>query len=139
MNYRITRDIITDLLPVYLSGEASADTRALVDSYLKENPDFARVVEQESHASAASQPSSAKPDQELLALRMAKRRLRRRTWLLVGAVFFTFTTFAFSIEPTGITWTWEVSPLLTLALALGAAAFWYGYSRINRAGRLLGI
>jgi len=30
----ITRDVVRDLLPLYLSGEASADTTALVQQYL---------------------------------------------------------------------------------------------------------
>jgi anti-sigma factor RsiW len=34
----ITRDIIMDLMPVYLAGECSGDTRALVDAWLAANP-----------------------------------------------------------------------------------------------------
>jgi hypothetical protein len=34
----VTKDIISDLFPIYVSNECSADTRALVDEYLKSNP-----------------------------------------------------------------------------------------------------
>ena len=43
---KITRDVITDLLPVYLSGEASADTKALVELFLKDDPEFAKLIEE---------------------------------------------------------------------------------------------
>jgi hypothetical protein len=38
---KITRDVIADLWPVYDAGEASADTRVLVDSFLETDPEFA--------------------------------------------------------------------------------------------------
>ena len=41
----ISRDIVKDLVAVYLAGDASADTRALVESYLKTDPELARDVE----------------------------------------------------------------------------------------------
>ena len=41
---KITRNVIEDLLPAYLAGEASADTRALVESYLEEDVELARRV-----------------------------------------------------------------------------------------------
>jgi ferric-dicitrate binding protein FerR (iron transport regulator) len=39
-----TRELITDLLPAYFSGEASADTRALVDEFFAEDPEFERMA-----------------------------------------------------------------------------------------------
>ena len=41
----ITRNVILDLLPMYLADEVSADTRALVEKYLETDPDLARVAE----------------------------------------------------------------------------------------------
>ena len=38
---RITEDVMNDLLTLQLSGEASADTRSLIESYARENPAFA--------------------------------------------------------------------------------------------------
>lgn len=40
----ITRDVIYDLLPGYFAGEASADTRALIDEFLMTDPEFARMT-----------------------------------------------------------------------------------------------
>ena len=39
----ITRDVILDLLPLYFAGQVSADTKKLVDEFLKTDPDFARM------------------------------------------------------------------------------------------------
>ena len=38
-----TRDVIKDLLPLYLAGEASADSRALVEEHLDRDPDLAQI------------------------------------------------------------------------------------------------
>jgi anti-sigma factor RsiW len=139
MNTTITRDVITDLLPVYLSGEASSETKVLVEAFIKNHPEFAQFVKQESRAAFTGRAASAAPDREMVALRRAKRRIQKKTWHLVLAIFFTFSTFAFSIEPTGIRWTWEVSPLLTLGLGAVAALFWIAYFQTNRASRPVGV
>lgn len=40
----VTREIITDLLPLYFSGEASADTVAMVDEFFRQDPEFAHLA-----------------------------------------------------------------------------------------------
>jgi hypothetical protein len=40
----VTREVITDLLPLYFSGEASADTVAMVDEFFRQDPDFAHLA-----------------------------------------------------------------------------------------------
>src|SRR5262249_16067590 len=40
----ITRNVVADLLPAYLSGEASADTRAPVDEVGAHDPEIAGLV-----------------------------------------------------------------------------------------------
>ena len=40
----ISRDVVKDLIPVYLAGDASSDTQALVESYLKTDPELAGDV-----------------------------------------------------------------------------------------------
>src|SRR4029077_7540453 len=41
----ITRDVINDLWPVYAAGEASADTRLLVEEFLRQNPEVAGLLQ----------------------------------------------------------------------------------------------
>ncbi len=40
----VTRNVVTDLLPVYFAGEASGDTKVLVEDYFRQDPDFERVA-----------------------------------------------------------------------------------------------
>jgi len=40
----ITRDVILDLLPLYLAGEVSPDTRALVEQYIENDPQLANIA-----------------------------------------------------------------------------------------------
>ena len=40
----ITRDVMVDMLPVYFSGEASEDTKRLMEEYFRANPDFERIA-----------------------------------------------------------------------------------------------
>ncbi len=40
----ITRDVISDLWPLYAAGEATADTRAVVEEFLAADRDFARTL-----------------------------------------------------------------------------------------------
>ena len=40
----VTRDVVTDLLPLYFSGDASEDTCRLVEDFFRENSDFERVA-----------------------------------------------------------------------------------------------
>ena len=41
---KVTRDVILDLLPLYLADEASADTRILVDEYLERDAKLAEIA-----------------------------------------------------------------------------------------------
>ena len=42
----IKRDVILDLLPLYMAGEVSDDTRVLIDEYLETDPELAKLAEQ---------------------------------------------------------------------------------------------
>ncbi len=43
---KVTREVITDLLPAYLSKEASADTCVLIEEFFKQDPEFAALVKE---------------------------------------------------------------------------------------------
>jgi len=42
---KVTREVIYDLLPGYFAGEVSPDTRAIVDEFLQQDPEFSRMLE----------------------------------------------------------------------------------------------
>jgi hypothetical protein len=74
----VTRDVILDLLPLYLSDEASPDTRALVDEHLEHDPDLARLADLSRARLTAPPPPPVNPDAQALAYREARQRLFNR-------------------------------------------------------------
>jgi hypothetical protein len=43
---KVTKKVIMDLLPLYLANEVSEDTRALVEEYIKSDPEVAKMAKQ---------------------------------------------------------------------------------------------
>jgi hypothetical protein len=41
----ITRNVILDLLPLYLADEVSEDTRALIEKYIETDPELAEITQ----------------------------------------------------------------------------------------------
>jgi hypothetical protein len=41
----VTREVIYDLLPGYFSGDICPDTRALVEEFLRNDPEFSKMME----------------------------------------------------------------------------------------------
>jgi predicted anti-sigma-YlaC factor YlaD len=86
----VTREVILDLLPVYLAGEASPATRALVEEYLKQDTELAeRIRLQWRDSLAMAVPSALPPDLELRSLRRTRSLLGWQKWLFGFAIFFT--------------------------------------------------
>jgi hypothetical protein len=127
MNTPITRDIITDLLPVYLSGEASPDTKALVESYMKTDPEFAQLIKTEAKVILPNNLPNPAKEQELKALHETKRRIRHRSWHMFFAIFFTVFALSFRFDQEGMHWTWQLSPMLCSTLGALGIAFWILY------------
>jgi hypothetical protein len=62
----LTRAVITDLWPLYISGDVNPDTRRFVENFLSQYPDFARELNQASESLPA--PPPLQPDHELKTL-----------------------------------------------------------------------
>ena len=117
----VTRDVIVDLWPLYVAGEASQDTRGLVEAFLHEDPEFARELRQEaSGVLPGHDVPSLTPDHELKTLAQVKRRLKGPRWLLFLAMVFTMQAFARIVSDTSF----DVSPRKFIATAVVAACFW---------------
>jgi anti-sigma factor RsiW len=90
---QITRDIVSDLWPVYASGEASADTRALVDAFLADDPEFASTLKRE--ADLPPVDIALSPDEEARTLARTREAIRGGPWLRgVRLVALTLTILA---------------------------------------------
>jgi ferric-dicitrate binding protein FerR (iron transport regulator) len=128
----VTRNVITDLWPLYLSGDASEDSRRLVDDYLAADPEFARALRDTANPSLAPGAApSLPPDHELKTLDRIKRRLRGPHWILQLALVFTALAFGRIVSDTS----WDVSPRHFIATAVVAACFWIAFFVVLFRGR----
>ena len=98
----VTQEVIVDLLPVYLSGEASPATRTLVEEFLKQDAEFAqRVRLQWAESFAKLAPSAPPPDLELRSLRRTHHLLALQKWLFAIGIGFLATSFSFRFSSVG--------------------------------------
>ena len=75
----ITRDIVLDLLPLYLAGELSDDSRRVVEGYLKNDPDLSRQVEDMGALPENDVPVPIHKEREMEAYRKVRRLMVLRT------------------------------------------------------------
>ena len=85
----VTRDVIVDLLPLYLANEVSEDTRRLVVEYLARDPELASQVREQQARESVGMDPPVPPDLELRALARLRRRLAIRHWAFGLACFLT--------------------------------------------------
>jgi hypothetical protein len=94
---KVTREVILDLLPLYLAGEASPSTRELVEEYLKQDPELAqRIRLQMAEGLKRAAPSGLPPDLEFRSLKRTRRLLTLQKWLFGFGL--AFAAFGLSIE-----------------------------------------
>jgi len=135
----VTRDVIGDLLPLYVSGEVSRDTRALVERYLESDPELARAV---AAARALELPTTPGPPPtgEKAALDATRQLLKTRTSPLAMAILFTALPFTFAFDASGITFL-----LIRDATKVGsawlstAAVLWGWHVDVRRRLRVSGL
>jgi anti-sigma factor RsiW len=99
----ITNDIINDLIPLYVANECSADTRALVEEHLLQNPRQAEELRRIMQTPVAGAVPPPKALLETQAFREARKRMRIRSALMALAIFFTLSPFSF-VSLKGQTW-----------------------------------
>jgi anti-sigma factor RsiW len=76
----ITRNVILDLLPLYLADEVSADTRALVEKFLETDPELANVARRTAKVKLPEDiPVPLSKENQMEAYKEAKRLLFQRT------------------------------------------------------------
>ena len=131
---KVTQDVIHDLLPAYLADEASADTVALVEEYLRQDPDLARTVETLRTNPLPGLPAALQPTQEKETLTMTKKLLWWRGILLGLAIFLTMLPLSFGFDGGRIRWRFfDETPLPATALVcLGALACWTAFLYVRR-------
>ena len=120
----VTREVINDLWTVYVAGEASTDTRALVEAFLRQDPELARLLQGRGEEALLRQdPPRLSPDREAQALRRTKRLLHGWDWLLFMAMLFSGFAFGRIVADTS----WDVSPVNFIVMATIAGVFWIAF------------
>jgi hypothetical protein len=130
----VTQNVIHDLVPAYLAGEASADTVALVEEFLRLDPDLARTVEALRASPLPELPVALRPTQEKETLNMTKRLLRLRGVLMSFAIFLTLLPLRFQFDSRQIRWTFlqELPPQVAALICLAALTCWAGFFYVRR-------
>jgi anti-sigma factor RsiW len=131
----VTHEVITDLLPLYLAGEASADTRALVEEYLRLHPDIAAKARAEAERNAAALASlevMLPDDHEKRLLERTRRFNRYRAQMLGFTIGFALMPFAF-VFGDGIRWVMlRDNPKQAIMFWIAAAGCWFAYHVLGR-------
>jgi anti-sigma factor RsiW len=134
----IPKDVILDLLPLYMAGEASPATRLFVEEYLATDPELARRIRSQWQTELARGfAAELPPELELRSLRRTRRLLALQKWLFGFAIGFTAISLTTEISFHGV----RISeahllirdyPLPFGICAVLAAACWVGHALLRR-------
>jgi hypothetical protein len=133
----VTKDIINDLIPLYAANECSGDTRALVEEYLQQNPRQADEIRRIMSTPFPGAVPSSKNLEETRSFREARRRLRRRTWLMALAIFFSLAPFSFFYTDGRLWWFLRDATRSALVYAALGVVFWILYLAARRRSQSL--
>ena len=123
---KITRDVILDLLPLYLADEVSEDTRELVEAYLDQDPKLARLAAQLDDPILPEIPIPLTTEDEMKTFNKVKRKMFQHNLFLILAILFTF------LFAMGLTFLYDERPIGPVIFFIIAAAFWTLYYRVNK-------
>ena len=121
---KVTRDVISDLWPVYESGEASADTKAMVEDFLAQDAAFAAALR--ARPDIPSMEVRMSPESETRALKRTRELVKGNGWLRgirLSALLMSGFAFVKIIQDT----TWTASPRGFIADVVMAVIAWIAY------------
>jgi len=122
--------IWNDLATLYGAGEASAETRALVEAHAREDGAFAARLRTAGAAPALPEPPA--PDAALETVRRVRQFLRLRTLFFAGAVFFTLLPLSVLSRNGQVTFLLLHEPALRNSFWSIAATSWVAWWLMNR-------
>jgi hypothetical protein len=129
---RIAREVIVDLLPAYVSGEASSPTRTLVEEYLSQDPELMeQVLRLKSEDQLDFPEITVPPELAMRSLRRTKKLLALQRWLFGPGMFFTLFSLSFETNISGgrireFHFLFRDSPFFASFLAIGIGC-WIAY------------
>jgi hypothetical protein len=134
---RVSREVILDLLPLYLANEASPATRLLVEQYLSQDDDLAEHVRSQISAGDTRAPVELPPELELRSLSRTRALLRRQRRLFGMAIGLSVLSATSKISLRGsqiesFHFLIRDYPLVFGALSVAAIACWVAYAHTAR-------
>jgi hypothetical protein len=134
---RVSREVILDLLPLYLANEASPATRLLVEQYLSQDDDLAEHVRSQISAGDTRAPVELPPELELRSLSRTRALLRRQRRLFGMAIGLSVLSATSKISLRGsqiesFHFLIRDYPLAFGALSIAAIACWIAYAHTAR-------
>jgi len=129
----VTKNIITDLLPLYFSEECSDDTKLLVEEYLQKNPELKQQAKNLSQNPFPDHiPQILKKEDEMRSLVKTRRLLKWRSSVMALAIFFSIAPFSFAYVQGKFYSMISESPTSALIYGGIGICFWITYFVIKR-------
>lgn len=138
---QLSDDVMNDLLTVYLAGDASAETRALVEARAARDPAFAERIRAASEAGVPETAGATPPrDRHLAALARTREFLRLRSLFTAAGILFTLLPLVFTFGRDGVEFlVLGRHPGLVWAFWSLAAASWAATWVMHRSVRHVGL
>ncbi|HLK64208.1 MAG TPA: hypothetical protein VKU19_12260 [Bryobacteraceae bacterium] len=136
----VTREIVKDLLPLYVAGEASTESCAAVEEWLRTDPELARLAAELRDDGALPPATAVTPASGHSALAATKALLRRRSWLLALALLFTGLPLSFAFDSGGLRFFMlRDAPIMSSLLLATALGLWIAFGMVTRRLRVTGL
>jgi len=134
----VTREVVKDLLPLYAAGEASKDSQALVEEWLRTDPELGSLAaELQGDGAPPAQAPAGTGRKELAAVRTL---LRRRSWLMALAILFTGLPLSFVFDARGIRFLMlRDDPGASMVFWAIAVGLWVGFGAVSRRLKVTGL
>lgn len=134
----VTRNVIKDLLPLYQEGEASQDSRLLVEQFLESDDELRGQLAASSTIEWRRTKIRPEIDDALATLEKTKSALARQKRLQVFAILFTLAPLSFAFQDGRLKYLLlRDAPLSLIPLWGAAIVLWAFYRRSRRSGQTL--
>ncbi len=124
----VTKDVIRDLMPLYLAGECSSDTRRLVEEFLRAHPE--ESLEEDTLALPKVSPPAGL---EMTSLEHTRKIFGWRSMALAAAFAVSYSVFSFRFSGDGLVFVmYRDLPVVTYVLLAVAVAIWIVFFVLHR-------
>jgi anti-sigma factor RsiW len=136
----VTRDVARDLLAVVLAGEASEDSKRLVERYLADDPALAREADALRAGLALPATPAPSPTAEKRTLDATRQLLRQRSSTFAVALLFTVLPLSFAFRGSEVTFLMiRDAPIVGLTWWATATVMWGWHLALRRRLRVSGL